>query len=173
MFNISCVMSLLFMIVPVREPTVCACFHIKLFLWKCFSEFFSESVAFARITTCTEQELSFRIIVTYSRYVMRKAKFKFCGYYILLFIFLQRRSHRACQRIIQGKSKSIPNSNDAEKCTSSKSHRGENVYRLSQQITKPNYKSTLLAFECVFHKFCCFNYLVIVIVVLNPCLNPK
>ena len=40
------------MIVPVRESTVRARFHIKLL------NFFSESVAFTRITTCTEQALS-------------------------------------------------------------------------------------------------------------------
>ena len=32
-------------------------------------------------------------------------------------------------------------------------------YRLSQQITRPNYKLTLIALECVFHEFCCLDYL--------------
>ena len=36
-------------------------------------------------------------------------------------------------------------------------------YRLSQQITKPNYKLTLLASEFVFHKFCYLDYLLLLL----------
>ena len=39
----------------------------------------------------------------------------------------------------------------------------EMFYRLSQQITKPKYKLTLLAFECVFHKFCYLDYLLVLL----------
>ena len=35
--------------------------------------------------------------------------------------------------------------------------------RLSQQITKLNYKLTLLASECLFHKFCYLNYLLVLL----------
>ena len=67
MFDISCDISFLFMIVPVPESTVHASFHIKLSIF-----FFPASVAFTRIRKCREQQLSFKIIVTFSRYVMRK-----------------------------------------------------------------------------------------------------
>ena len=72
---------LLFMIVPVRESIVCACFCIK-FL------FFFESVAFTHITACAEQEFSFRIIATSSKYLNTS----FVNILrVMLFIFLQNR----------------------------------------------------------------------------------
>ena len=124
--------------VAVRESTVRACFHIKLLI------FFFESVAFTRIT-CTEQELSFRISQI-SEYVL-------CGYYILLFIFLQKRSCKARKDKPTKKANRYQNSSDMKQAPARKRTDEKMFYTLSQQITEPSYKLTLLASECVFHKF--------------------
>lgn len=68
MFHISCIITFLFIIVPVLELRV---HHLYLFSNQAFN-FVFENVAFTRITMCTEQEISFRIIATSSRYLLRK-----------------------------------------------------------------------------------------------------
>ena len=57
-----------FIIVPVLELRV---HHLHLFSNQTFN-FVFESVAFTRIAMCTEQQISFRIIATSSRYLLRK-----------------------------------------------------------------------------------------------------
>ena len=68
MFHISCIVSLFFVIVPVLESRVHSFYW---FSYEAFN-FAFESVAFTRITMSTGQKLSFRIIATSPRYLLRK-----------------------------------------------------------------------------------------------------
>ena len=153
MLNISFVISFLFMIVPVRESTVHACFHIKLL-------FFSESIALTRITTCSEQELFFRIIAISTRYECETCQYElhfvvcFSSEKVLQNLPKNNRTKKQIDAEIQVTLKRAP----ARKRTEDKM-----FCRLSQQITKLNYKLTLLASECLFHKFCYLNYLLVLL----------
>ena len=71
MFHNYCVISLLFVISQCEnpEPNVIP----FLFSYQTFTNFM-ESVAFTRITTCTEQKLYFRIIATFLRYLLRQVR---------------------------------------------------------------------------------------------------
>ena len=54
--------------VRIGRPLLCrTCFHMKLL------KTFLESTAFTRITTCTKQELYFRIIATSPRYLLQRS----------------------------------------------------------------------------------------------------
>ena len=66
MFHISCIVSLLFIIVPTIESRA---HSLYLFSYQNF-DFVFESVAFLRITICTEQELSYRIVASSPRYLL-------------------------------------------------------------------------------------------------------
>ena len=121
--------------------------------------FFFESVAFTRITACAEQEFSFRIIATSSKYLNTS----FVNILrVMLFIFLQNRSWSV-------KNKPTKKRIDAEiqvtlKQAPARNRREEKMsYRLSYQITKPNCKLTLLGFECVFHKVYYLDYLLLLL----------
>ena len=123
MFNISCVISLLFMIVPVCESTVRA--------------YFSKSVIFTRITVCTEQELSFRNfsqICNAKRINTNFVNVMFC-YYISSKEVLQSLP----KKLSNQKANRCCNSSDTETCTCSETYRGEKIL----QVIAANYKSKL------------------------------
>ena len=134
----------------------CSC----LLLYQTFNFFFPESAAFTRIATCAKQERSFRIVAASSRYVMRKVWIRVL--WILHFVV-----YLSSEEVLQGLSKNNPTKKqiDAEiqvtlkNAPPRKRTEEKMFYRLLQQITKPNYRLTLLASACVFHKFCCLDYL--------------
>ena len=122
--------------------------------------FFSEYVASMRITTCTERELSFRIISISSRCVMRKMWIRVL--WIIHFIV-----YFSLEEVLQGLSRNNPTKKliDAEiqvtlKNAPTQKRTDEKMfYRLLQQIIKPNCKLILIASENVFSiNFCCFDY---------------
>ena len=104
MFHISCIITFLFIIVPVLELRV---HHLYLFPNQAFN-FVFESVAFTRITMCTEQEISFRIIATSSRYLLRKMWIEVLWILHFVVYFSSEAMLKACQSIVQPKSKSMP-----------------------------------------------------------------
>ena len=168
MFNISCVISLLFMTVSVQDSTIRACFRIKLltFFWKCSFQ--------AHYGMCWK-ELSFRIIATSPIYVMLKE-------WIRLLWILHVVVYFSSEEVLQDLSKNNPTKKqiDAEiqmtlkNTPVQKGTEEKMLYRLSPQITKPSYKLTILTSECVFHKFCYLDYhLLLLLQCLNTCLIPK
>ena len=129
MFNNSCVISLLFKIVPVLESIVCACFHIRLLI--------SPQICFAKSGHTNFVNITF-----------------YCLF--------------SSEEVLRGLSKKNVTKEQIEakiqvtlKYASVRKHTEETmIHRLSQQIiaTKLSYQLTLLAPECVFHKFCCFDF---------------
>ena len=110
----------------------CACFYINFYLIYLFICFF---------TTCTQQELSFRIIAAIPRYLSTS-----CVNIIFCRLFFLRKS---LARPV--KNKPTKKQLDAEvqvtlKQVPARKRTGEKMfYTLSEQITKPNYKLTILA----------------------------
>ena len=96
---ISYVIPLLFMIVPVLTRAHCSCLFsyqtVDFFFWKCSVH--------AHYNVCRT-----KTIATSPRYVMQKAWILVLWIMHLVIIFLQKRSYKAWQKIIQPKSKSMP-----------------------------------------------------------------
>ena len=127
MFNVSCIISLIFMMVPVQESTVGACFHTKLLI-------FFKSIAFTRFRTCTEEELSFKIIATCLRYMNTS-----CVNIIFCCLFFFR---EGLARLVKNKptKKQIGADITLKQAPAGKRTEKKMFYMLWQQITKPNYK---------------------------------
>ena len=134
---------------------MCHVFHDSsgakvLFSYQPFN-FFSEGVALPRITTCKEQELSFRIIATFPRYIMRKVWIRVL--WILHFVI-----YFSLEEVLQGllKNNTTKKQIDADiqltmkNCTSSETYWGENVLQV-------------IATNIVFHKVCYLDYLLLLL----------
>ena len=116
------------------EWIICTCLHIKplhIYLFEC--------EPFTCIIMFTEQELSFRIIANSPIHLLWKCEYEICEYYILVFIFLQKRSYKACRRLIHPKTSRCRNPSDTKKCSSSKTYRAENVL----EVIAISYKTKL------------------------------
>ena len=156
MFNISCVIFLLFMIFPIRESTVRDWLHIKLlfiFFWIC--SFHAHYHVYIKRT----------FLQNYINFIWIRVL------WIIHFIV-----YFSLEEVLQGLSRNNPTKKqiDAEiqvtlkNAPAQKRTEEKMFYRLLQQIIKPNCKLTLIASENVFSiNFCCFDY-------FNYCYcNPK
>ena len=128
----------------------CSClffYQLLFFFWKCsFHTHYLRRVQNKNFPFCKFSQIS---------------EYEFCENYVLLFIFLQKRSYKASQWIIQRSTKSTPKFKWYwDKAPARKPTEDKMFYTLSQQITKPIGKLTLLASEWVFQTFYCLNYLV-------------
>ena len=149
------------MMVPVREFTVHACFHIKLliFFWKC---------TFTRITR-TEQELSFTITAPFPIYLNTSfVTITFCGLFFFREGLARPVNNKPPKKQINAEIQVALKKGPAQKRAEEKM-----FYTLSQQITKPNCKLTLLKSESVSINFTIWITSIIIVVILNHMFNSK
>ena len=111
MFNISCAMSLLFVMDSALELGVdyfIYVFHIKLII-------FLESAAFMHIATCTKQELYVRIKATSHRYLLQNVGIQLLRTLRFVIVcFSLEAILQGMSKIIQPKAKQCQNSSEAE-----------------------------------------------------------
>ena len=141
MFHISCIICLLFVIVPGLES--CPFFVLVFisnfyfsFFWKCNFHAHYEA---CRTRTFLQSYSTCPHISIVENVNTSVANIRFWC------LFLQKRSHKACRRIIQPKTNRCRNSDDTETCTSSKTYRGENVL----EAIATSYKTKLQVNICL------------------------